>query len=124
MFKRKLFTASIVMIITGVALSASLIAKPSGIDIPFSPISSPSEEEALANRMDAVSSITTNFRVGLDTSPDVDFDKLRYLSLISTKHGDFVRQEKQIIFQESEIARAKRDIGPNTKQLILTMEFF
>lgn len=125
MFKKVVFTTSTIALISGVALTVNLLAEPSKNDVPSSLKSS--AKELLANHNDSVDpklSTSKNTEWDPDISPEVDFDKLRYISLISTKHGDFVRQDKQIIFNESEIARQLRQVGQNTKQLILNYGIF
>ncbi|WP_211269788.1 hypothetical protein, partial [Paenibacillus macquariensis] len=49
-----------------------------------------------------------------DIDPGVDLAMLRDIGEIVTKHGDFVRVEKQTIFNEPEIARQLNQIGFNT----------
>ncbi|GIP25487.1 hypothetical protein J23TS9_06170 [Paenibacillus sp. J23TS9] len=128
--KISLTTFSAIMLIFGVALTVHLSADDPSIGIPSSPTSSTSEE-APANLgatdfeiSDPKLRTVENSDQDPDISPKVDFETLRYTSRISTTYGDFVRQDKQIISNESEIARELRQVGPDTKQLILNFGTF
>ncbi|WP_136604685.1 hypothetical protein [Paenibacillus dokdonensis] len=127
MFKKiSLTSLSVIMLVFGVAITAHFLAHNSTSGIPPSPTLSISEEVS-AN---FTTTYTDNYHSKLrtvrdpDISPEVDLDILRYTSKISTKYGDFVRQDKQIISNESEIARELRQVGPDTKQLVLNYGIF
>ncbi|RAR41089.1 hypothetical protein DP091_25625 [Paenibacillus sp. MDMC362] len=50
--------------------------------------------------------------------------ELNSIDKIVTKFGDFIRVGKQSIFDESQIAREKKNIGPKTLQIILDYGIF
>ncbi|MDR0270439.1 hypothetical protein [Paenibacillus sp.] len=132
MLKKIVFTTSTIVIITGVALTASLLEEPSRSDIPSSVKVSAPEKESFANHTNssldpAELSNTEEAKVDPylkrkmdpDLNPYLDPDRLRSVGQIGTIHGNFSRAEKQTIFNEKEIAQELRQIGPDTKQLIL-----
>ncbi|WP_143813027.1 hypothetical protein [Paenibacillus sp. XY044] len=124
MFRKLVFTTLSVALISGAALTANLLAVPSS-DIPSSSkISVP--EESLANSTDTKNlSVTEESSVNNTDSNSIESESnLNGLGEIYTKHGVFVRVEKQTFFDETEIAREKYQIGDKTKQLILNYGIF
>ncbi|OCA90296.1 hypothetical protein [Pseudobacillus wudalianchiensis] len=126
MFNKLVFTTLSIALISGAALTANLLAEPSSSDIPSSPkLSAPGD--SLANNTDTDSLVPElsdpeESKMTPDISPEIL--RLRSVGKIYTKHGDYVRVEKQTIFNESEIARNKSQIGDDTKQLILDYGIF
>lgn len=122
MLKKIVLTIFAITIISGVSLTInSLFKSVSNADVPSNPKPSASKE-SVTNSIDT-DSLASELSTA-DETKGVPLSDLRDIIGIITHHGNFVRAEEQTIFDEYHIAREKKQIGPNTIQIILDYGIF
>lgn len=117
MLKKIVLTTFAVIMISGMFITINSLANSAD----SSSSSKPSvTEEAVTNSTDSlVSELST-----AEETKGVPLSDLRDIDEIITHHGNFVRTNEQTIFDESQIAREKKNIGPETMQIILDYGIF
>ena len=122
MLKKIVLTTFAIMMIFGVSLTINSLTNPvSSADVPSNPKPSASKE-SVTKSIDT-DSLDSELSTAEETK-GVPLSDLRDIVGIITHHGNFVRAEEQTIFDESQIAREKKHIGPNTIQIILDYGIF
>ncbi|MGG3309990.1 hypothetical protein ABER23_21495 [Paenibacillus lautus] len=120
MLKQLVLTTTVITLISGVALTANLLASDLSNDGTFLNSKPSVTEEAVTNSTDSLGSELST----AEETKGVPLSDLRDISEIVTHHGNFVRTDEQTIFDESQIAREKKNIGPKTMQIILDYGIF
>lgn len=122
MLKKTVLTTFAITMIFGVSLTINSFANSaSNADIPSSPTQS-ATKESVTNSIDT-DSLGSELSTAEETK-GVPLSDLRDIIGIITHFGNFDRVEEQTIFDESQIAREKKNIGPNTIQIILDYGIF
>ncbi|OIB02154.1 hypothetical protein AK95_04385 [Paenibacillus sp. LC231] len=117
MLKKIALTAVAVTMISGMFITINSLANPAD----SSSISKSSVTEEVET--DSIDSLDTELSTAEETK-GMPLSDLRDIEEIVTHHGNFVRTDEQTIFDESQIAREKKNIGPKTMQIILDYGIF
>lgn len=103
--------------ISGVFITINSLVNPADSSSSSKP--SVTEEAAINSTDSLVSELST-----AEETRGVPLSDLRGIGEIITHHGNFVRTSEQTIFDESQIAREHKNIGPMTMQIILEYGIF